>query len=584
MKTFADMGIMGEILQGLVSLGFQEPTPVQEKVIPLMLENKGDLVSLAQTGTGKTAAFGIPLIQLTDRKKRSTQGLVLCPTRELCMQVAADLEAFARYVKDVRVHAVYGGASIEGQIRALRKGVHIIVATPGRLNDLIRRGNVDISAVRLVVFDEADEMLQMGFQEELNSILAKTPADKNTMLFSATMGREVTAIAKRYMKNPAEITVGRRNAGAEHVRHEYYMVQSRHRYDALRRIVDSCPGIYGLIFCRTRQETQDVAAKLMRDGYNADALHGDLSQAQRDLVMGKFRSRNLQLLVATDVAARGLDVNDLTHVINYNLPDDISAYTHRSGRTGRAGSSGTSVAIVHMREQFRIRAIEKRINKKFTQCKVPTGEDICRRQLLGLAETIIAADVDPQGMGPVFDEIVEKFVHLDRRELISRFLSRDFNRFLDYYRNAPDLNQAGRGKDQYDKGEGRQTGPAAKAKSGAGFTRFSLNAGRRQGIMPQGIIGSINNLPGVGRIKIGRIEILRNSSFLEAESRHASRLLDAMQDVIINESTVSISLAPQNRKPARAGKGGPRPGKNKRFSKNPGASFRPRSKKPDRLR
>ncbi len=368
MNTFADLGINNDVLKGLSALGFQEPTPVQAKVIPLVLERRVDLVSLAQTGTGKTAAFGLPLIQLTNPKSRKTQGLVLCPTRELCMQVARDLEAFAKYVKGLQVLAVYGGANIEPQIRALRKGVQIIVATPGRLVDLINRNVVDISGVNYAVFDEADEMLQMGFQEELNAILAKTPKEKNTLLFSATMSREVKAIASKYMTDPLEITIGKLNAGAENVSHEYYMVQAKDRYLALKRVVDNSPNIYSIVFCRTRVETNDVANKLIQDGYNADALHGELSQAQRDQVMVKFRAKNLQILVATDVAARGLDVNDLTHVINYNLPDEIAGYTHRSGRTGRAGRTGTSVVIVHMKEHYKIRQIEQKLGKKFKQC------------------------------------------------------------------------------------------------------------------------------------------------------------------------------------------------------------------------
>ncbi|MBU0613680.1 DEAD/DEAH box helicase, partial [Patescibacteria group bacterium] len=358
MNTFAELGINNDILKALSALGFEEPTPIQAQVIPLMLDRQVDMVSLAQTGTGKTAAFGVPLIQLTNNKSRQTQGLILCPTRELCVQVSRDLGAFARYVEGLSILAVYGGASIDQQINALRNGIQIIVATPGRLNDLIRRRKVDISGVRYVVFDEADEMLQMGFQEELNAILAQTPKEKNTLLFSATMSKEVAAIASKYMSDPVEITIGQRNAGAENVRHEYYMVHAKHRYLALKRIVDYYPKIYSIIFCRTRLETNEVANKLIQDGYNADALHGDLSQAQRDQVMNKFRCKNLQLLVATDVAARGLDVNDLTHVINYNLPDDNSGYTHRSGRTGRAGRTGTSVAIIHMKERFKIKEIE----------------------------------------------------------------------------------------------------------------------------------------------------------------------------------------------------------------------------------
>ncbi|RWX43672.1 Superfamily II DNA and RNA helicase [Candidatus Electrothrix aarhusensis] len=370
MTTFTDLGLNDELLQALDALGFTEPTPVQVKVIPLMLEQEIDIVSLAQTGTGKTAAFGLPLIHLIDSKDKRTQGLILCPTRELCMQVSRDLESFSRFTPGIKVLAIYGGASIDQQMRELRKGVQIIVATPGRLRDLIRRGKVDISGVRYAVFDEADEMLQMGFQDELNAILAETPKEKNTLLFSATMSREVANIASRYMTNPVEITMGKKNAGADNVTHEYYLINGRDRYPALKRIVDNNPDNFSIIFCRTRRDTQEVADKLIQDGYRADSLHGELSQAQRDLVMDKFRKKHLQLLVATDVAARGLDVNDLTHVINYSLPDDIAGYTHRSGRTGRAGSSGTSIALVDMRERHRIRHIEQKINKKFKKAQI----------------------------------------------------------------------------------------------------------------------------------------------------------------------------------------------------------------------
>jgi len=551
MNTFADLGINNDILKGLSSLGFQEPTPVQEQVIPLMLERQVDLVSLAQTGTGKTAAFGVPLIQLTNSKNKQTQGLILCPTRELCMQVARDLEAFSRHVKGLRVLAVYGGASIEQQINALRRGVQVIVATPGRLNDLINRGNVNISGVRYVVFDEADEMLQMGFQDELNAILAQTPAEKNTMLFSATMSREVKAIAGKYMSDPVEITIGKRNAGAENVRHEYYMVHARDRYPALKRIVDNYPDNYSIIFCRTRRETHEVANKLIQDGYNADALHGDLSQAQRDQVMKKFRCKNLQLLVATDVAARGLDVNDLTHVINYNLPDDNAGYTHRSGRTGRAGRSGTSVAIIHMKERFKIRQIEKNIKKKFKQCRIPSGTDICKKQLVNLIDVVTKVEVDHDQIDPLYAEISEKLGALDREELIKKFISLEFNRFLKYYKNAPDLNVSDREKKRHGKREHQRGEFHRNSTRKQKFTQFFLNVGRRQGIMPQGLIGKINGIPGVGRIKVGKIEILRNTARLEADSRFTPQILAAFQHATINGKTVSIEVSRTNHTTSR---------------------------------
>ncbi len=542
-NSFADFGVNDDLLKGLSALGFEEATPVQAQVIPEMLERQRDLVALAQTGTGKTAAFGLPLIQLTDPEKRQTQGLILCPTRELCMQVTRDLEAYGRHVAGLKILAVYGGTSIEQQIKALRKGVQIIVATPGRLNDLIRRGRVDISGVRYAVFDEADEMLQMGFQEELNSILAQTPAEKNTLLFSATMSKGVAAIAGKYMSDPVELTVGQRNAGAENVNHEYYMVQARDRYSALKRIVDNSLDIYSIIFCRTRQETSDVAQKLIQDGYSADALHGELSQVQRDQVMRKFRSRKLQILVATDVAARGLDVNDLSHVINYNLPDDIANYTHRSGRTGRAGRSGTSVVIVHLKERYKIREIEKKIKKKFKQCRVPSGMDICKKQLVSLVDVVSKVEVDYEQIDPLYSEIAGKLEAMDREELIKKFVSLEFNRFLKYYKNAPDLNvKAGTEKRPAKKERQRRERPS-NANRNQKFTRFFLNVGRRQGVMPQELIGKINDIPGSGRIRIGKIDIKRNNASLEADSRFTPQILNAFQHVEINGKIVSIEVA-----------------------------------------
>ena len=558
MNIFADIGIDNDILKGLSSLGFQEPTPIQAQVIPLMLEQQVDLIGLAQTGTGKTAAFGIPLIQRTSIKNKKTQWFVLCPTRELCVQVSKDLEAFARHVEDLKILAVYGGASIEQQIRALRKGVQVIVATPGRLNDLINRGKVDISNVRYVVLDEADEMLQMGFQDELNAILSHTPSEKNTLLFSATMSREVAAIASRYMSDPVEITVGKRNAGAENVRHEYYMVHAKNRYLALKRIVDNCPNNYSIIFCRTRIETHEVANKLIQDGYNADALHGDLSQAQRDQVMRKFRCKNLQILVATDVAARGLDVNDLTHVINYNLPDEIGGYTHRSGRTGRAGRTGISVAIIHMKERFKIRQIEKKLNKKFKQCRIPSGMEICKKQLVSLVDVVTKVEVAHDQIDPLYAEIAEKFEHLDREELIKKFVSLEFNRFLEYYKNAPDLNVSDETKKQNGKKKRQYVEFANSSSSKQKFTRFSLNVGRRDGIMPQGLIGKINGASNGGRIKVGKIEIMRNTAMLEADSRFTPQVLSAFQHIKINGKAVSIEVTRGNH-----GAGRTRHGKNR---------------------
>lgn len=542
MTSFAEIGIHEEILRGLTDLGFTEPTAVQAQIIPALLAKQADMVGLAQTGTGKTAAFGIPLIQWIDVPRKQTQALVLCPTRELCVQVARDLTAYAKYLPGITTLAVYGGASIEQQIKALRHGVQIVVATPGRLHDLIRRGKVNISAIRTVVLDEADEMLQMGFQDELNAILAETPASKNTLLFSATMSREVMAIAGKYMTKPLEITVGQRNAGAENVRHIYYMVQARDRYAALKRIVDGAGDIYSIIFCRTRQETQEVADKLTEDGYNADALHGDLSQVQRDQVMNKFRRRNLQLLVATDVAARGLDVNDLTHVINYNLPDEPSHYTHRSGRTGRAGKAGISIAIVHMRETHRIKEIEAKLKKKFQRGLLPSGREICEKKLDSLIDVMKQVDINHEQIGPFLPAVMEKLASLDREELIKRFVSVEFNRFLEYYRNAPDLNSSTPEK-SHAPGKGQTERGKPFKQSGSGkFTRFILNVGKKDGVNPGRLIGEINDATSNRSIRIGRIELMDRATLLEVDSRFTPQILGAFQNLMIGGRPVTIKV------------------------------------------
>ncbi|MFZ5765035.1 MAG: DEAD/DEAH box helicase [Thermodesulfobacteriota bacterium] len=545
MTAFADIGISERILKALDTLGFEKPTPVQERIIPLMLEERHDMVGLAQTGTGKTAAFGIPLVQLADPSSPETRGLVLCPTRELCVQVARDLAAFGQFLPGLRVAAVYGGANIEQQIRDLRRGAQIIIATPGRLHDLLRRGVADLSAITTVVLDEADEMLQMGFQDELNAILAHTPASKHTLLFSATMSREVAAIAASYMKKPLEITVGQRNAGTENVRHLYYMIHARDRYLALKRIVDANPGLYSIIFCRTREETKEVADKLMQEGYSVDALHGDLSQAQRDQVMNRFRCRTLQMLVATDVAARGLDVTDLTHVINYNLPDDIAAYTHRSGRTGRAGKNGISIAIIHLREKHKIREIEQRLGRTFEQGRIPTGSEICRNQLLDLIDNLKTSSTDHTALDPFFAELTAELADLDRDELIRRFLAREADRFLAYYRNAPDLGQPEEKRAHERRHTSARTdagrGPALR---GEKFARFHLNVGKKDGLLPQRLIGEINDMVGGARIRIGKIEIMKHSSLLEADSRFIPQVLGAFRHLIINGKPVAIEVMP----------------------------------------
>ena len=421
--TFEETGLRPELLRALADVGFTQPTPIQEKMIPLLLEPAGDMVALAQTGTGKTAAFGLPLLHRTDAQDTHVQTLVLCPTRELCNQIAGDLESLSQHLEGVRVAAVYGGANIEGQIRALKRGAQVVVGTPGRVHDLIRRKTLKVDHVEHLVLDEADEMLSMGFKEELEAIIGHTPDERQTLLFSATMPDHT---AQNFVHQPTQVSVGAKNAGADTVQHRYYVVNARDRYAALKRIVDVHPDIYGIIFCRTRQETKDVAAKLGGDGYNADALHGDLSQAQRDYVMGQFRDKTLQLLVATDVAARGIDVNDLTHVVNYNLPDDPETYTHRSGRTGRAGQRGTSIAIVHRRELNRIRRIEKMIKKEFVSALVPTGREICENQLFHLVDKVENTEVDHEQIDSYLPAIYKKLESLSREELIKHFVSAEF--------------------------------------------------------------------------------------------------------------------------------------------------------------
>ena len=479
MKTFQELGICDEILKAITELGYENPMPVQEQVIPHLLNEETDLVALAQTGTGKTAAFGLPVIQRIDLSLCKPQALILSPTRELCLQIASDLTDYSQYVSGLRILPVYGGSSIESQIKTLKKGVHIIVATPGRLVDLIERRTVQLDHVSTVIMDEADEMLNMGFLDSINAILSKVPQERKMLLFSATMPKEIEQIARTYMHEPKEVVVGSRNEGAENVRHVYYMVHAKDKYPALKRIADYYPNIYGIIFCRTRRETQEIADQLIADGYNADSLHGELSQAQRDAVMQKFRLRNLQLLVATDVAARGLDVTDLTHVINYGLPDDIETYTHRSGRTGRAGKSGVSVAIVHSREKGKMRAIEKIIGKKFERGMVPTGEQICEKQLFNLADRIEKVKVNEEEIAKYLPNISRKLGWLTEQDLIKRIVSLEFNRLIDYYRDTPDLDIPDENTRKPKEGNFAKEGRNGRKKdirtAEAGFERIYIN-------------------------------------------------------------------------------------------------------------
>ncbi len=438
--TFDTTSLSQQLQRAIGDLGFETMMPVQAEAVPLLLEKECDLIALAQTGTGKTAAFGLPLIQKVDLDNKKTQGLVICPTRELCIQIANDLKKFSKYLPEVTVVPVYGGAGIEGQIKELKKGAKIIVATPGRMNDLIGRGKVDLGGVKYVVLDEADEMLNMGFKEDLDAILEQTPQSRHTWLFSATMPKEVEEIANNYQSEPEKIQIGSRNQGSDNVKHYYYLVHAKDRYLALKRIADYYPEIYAIIFCRTKVETQQVADMLIRDGYNADSLHGDLSQAQRDHVMSRFRLRNIQMLVATDVAARGLDVSNLTHVINYNLPDELEQYVHRSGRTGRADKQGISIAILNLKEKYKVKNLEKLLKKPFEKAQIPTGKEVCRKQLFNMINRVEQTVVNDEEIEHFLPEIVAKLSWLDREELIKKFVSLEFNRFFDYYKAAPDLN------------------------------------------------------------------------------------------------------------------------------------------------
>ena len=545
MKTFEELGLDSRILKAITEMGFEKPMPVQEAVIPVLLEMDTDLVALAQTGTGKTAAFGLPLVQKIDKESTYTQALILCPTRELCMQIAGDIKDYTKYVDNFRVVPVYGGASIETQIRQLSRGVHIIVATPGRMLDLMRRGKINLTKLKYVVFDEADEMLDMGFQDDMNSILEETPKEKNTLLFSATMPVEIEKIARGYMNHPVEITVGNRNSGSENVKHYYYLSQARQRYLVLKRIADFYPDIYAIIFCRTRAETQEVADALIKDGYNADALHGDLSQLQRDNVMNKFRLRNLQMLVATDVAARGLDVNDLTHVINYNLPDEIEQYTHRSGRTGRADKSGISIAILNLREKHKVKQLERSLGKTFKYAKIPSGKEVCEKQLFHMINKMETVVVNEEEINKFLPVINEKLDWLSKEELIKRFVSVEFNRFINYYRNAPDLNV----DDRHDtSGEPRR--------SNEEFVRLFINLGKIDGIGPTQLIGLINDTTQTRDMRIGRIEMLNTFSFFEIDSKHLDQVIEAFKTAKYQSRKVSIEVA--NKKTDRGGGGGDR--------------------------
>jgi len=613
MKDFTELGLVQPLLQAIEELGYEHPMPVQEEVIPHLLTSDTDLVALAQTGTGKTAAFGLPLLQKTVSQPlpiremsnnikpqqesfgdfsspykgevgrgSSPSVVILSPTRELCLQIADDMEGFSKYLPEVRILAVYGGANIEPQIRALKHGVDIIVATPGRLMDLMKRGVADLSQVRNVVLDEADEMLSMGFQEELDSILEGIPNEHRTLLFSATMSREIERIAQNYLTNAKEIQVGSRNEGAENVNHIYYMVHVRDKYLALKRVVDYYPRIYAIIFCRTRLETQEVADNLIRDGYNADALHGDLSQQQRDLTMQRFRQHRIQLLVATDVAARGLDVDDLTHVINYGMPDDVENYTHRSGRTGRAGKKGTSICIIGIREKSKIKQVEKEIQKTFEQGTLPEPRDICTKQLYHVIDDIERVEVDEEEIAPFMDEVQKRWEWLDKDDLIRRILSREFGRFLQYYANAPEIETPSSSSKG---GEKSSRSKDKKRVAEEGYVRLFLNVGKIDGMYAREIIGLLNKNVQGDKVAVGRIDLMKNFSFIEVKQEDLNRVLKGLKHgVTVKGRSVVVDVAAPspNSTPEEEGKKRPKEKPTSRREKPAAPQQREKRPKPSR--
>lgn len=550
MSSFKELGLSPEICQAVEDLGFETPTEVQSRAIPTILASQRDLIALAQTGTGKTGAFGMPVLQQVDANSNNVQVLVLSPTRELAIQIAKDLKSFAKHQKGIKTVAVYGGANISTQIRALNNGCQVVIGTPGRMLDLIRRRKLDVTNVRSLVLDEADEMLNMGFQDDLDAILADTPKGKQTLLFSATMPKQISKMARKYMNNPEEIEVNARNSGALNVEHHYYMVHAKDRYDALKRIADVNPDIYGIIFCRTRRETSEVASKLSKEGYNADLLNGDLSQAQRDEVMNRFRTKELQLLVATDVAARGLDVDNLTHVINYNLPDDLEVYIHRSGRTGRAGNSGIAVSIIHTREMGRIRALEKMSGKEFIKQDVPKGEEVCGVRMMDMVDKLKATEVNEKQIEKYLPQVYEKLADLGWQELIQHFVSMEFNQILEYYQQAGDINaSAGRSKNNNNrnnssrKNNGRSNSGGSGRHAEEGFTRYFLNVGNRDGLNPARLMGVVNEQLNGKKPNFGKIDIQNNFSFFEVEEGFDAKLFDAVNGTQFEGRDLSVELA-----------------------------------------
>lgn len=544
MQIFESYGLGKEITDAIKELGYENPTPIQEKTIPHLLSSDRDLVGLAQTGTGKTAAFGLPILNQIDLENKTTQSIILSPTRELCVQIAKDMQNYAKYLPEIRITAVYGGASIENQIKDLKKGSQIVVGTPGRVLDLIKRKVLKINKISFLVLDEADEMLNMGFKEDIDSILETTPSEKQTLLFSATMPPEIMKIASTYMKNPLEISVGQKNSGAENVEHFYYQVNAKNRYLALKRIADINPDIYGIIFCRTRIETQEIADKLIQDGYNADALHGDLSQAQRDHVMHKFRKGNLQLLVATDVAARGLDVNNLSHVINYNLPDEREIYIHRSGRTGRAGKKGEAISIIHNKEFHKIREIEKILKKPINKKQVPDGKEVCTKQLMHIIDRIEHLTEINTEINEFLPVILKKLSWLDRDELIKRFVAVEFSQFLDYYKDSVDLNEADKNENKNYRKSSERSNKGGKV----GYTKFFLTLGSKDGLNKLKLLDLVNSNDSLAGADIGKIEIMTGYTFFEMDSSFENEILKAFNNKRYAGKRLKIEVKNSSRK------------------------------------
>ncbi|NQD71450.1 DEAD/DEAH box helicase [Sphingobacterium shayense] len=555
MNPFLELGIRHEVVNAITEMGFETPSPIQEKAIPVLLTGNDDFVGLAQTGTGKTAAFGLPLLELIDFTQKHPQALILCPTRELCLQIAKDLEKFTKYIDNVNVVAVYGGANISDQLRQIRKGVQIVVATPGRMLDIIGRNAIDFSNVKYVVLDEADEMLNMGFQEDINNILSETPDTKKTWLFSATMPKEVRRIAQKYMKDPIELTVGTKNTGNANIEHHYYLIRAKDKYAAFKRIVDFYPEIFGIVFCRTKIETQEIAEALVKDGYNADSLHGDLSQQQRDKVMKRYRERNLQLLIATDVAARGIDVNDVTHVINFSLPDEVENYTHRSGRTARAGKTGISLSLVNVKEQSKIRHIEKIIGKSFERKQVPQGTEVCEKQLFAMIDKVHNVEVNQEQITPFLPSIMESMQDLSKEEIITRFASLEFNRFLEYYRNAPDLNMEAReGGRKEERGERGERGERRDRSTSKGYTRLFMNLGSVDEFSRGEMLGFICNTAKISGKSIGKIDLKGVFTFFEVEDGEVQNIFTNFKDVDFNGRQVRIEVSGDGRSESRGGR------------------------------